>query len=177
VSDTIAEASDIPIAMIVAMAQNRVIGRDNQLPWHLPNDLKYFKATTMGKPIVMGRKTYESIGKPLPGRPNVVVTTNEGFAADGVSVAHSVSEALVKSTQMAQSGGASEVMVIGGAQLYREMLPQAKRLYLTLVHDDVPGDAYFPELDFSRWQQVSRKDFWADGPNPYNYSFTVFERN
>jgi dihydrofolate reductase len=162
--------------MIVAMAENRVIGRDNQLPWHLPNDLKYFKATTMGKPIVMGRKTYESIGRPLPGRVNIVVTTNRAFMADGVKVVHGVDEALSLAGSIADKAGVDEIMVIGGAQLYADLLPKVERLYLTLVHAEVAGDALFPELDFSQWSQLAREDFNGGGANPFDYSFITYRK-
>jgi dihydrofolate reductase len=171
------EDFQVRIAMIVAMAENRVIGRNNQLPWYLPNDLKYFKAVTMGKPIIMGRKTYESIGKPLPGRTNIVVTTQPEFTAEGVKVAHSVDEALTLAQSVAIVDGAEEVMIIGGAQLYAEMLGSVERLYLTQVHSEVEGDAQFPELDLSPWKVLSREDFTAEGPNPYDYSFVVYGRN
>lgn len=165
------------ISLIVAMASNGVIGRNNQLPWYLPNDLKYFKAATMGKPIVMGRKTFESIGKPLPGRANIVVTTNKDFIADGVKVVHSPEQALRLGRDIAFVDGVDEVMVIGGAELYRELLPRAGRLYLTEVHAEVEGDAWFPELDRNQWQEQEREDFQAEGPNPYDYSFVVYHRN
>ena len=127
------------ISIIVAMADKRVIGHDNRLPWHLPADLKHFKATTMGKPIIMGRKTWESIGRPLPGRTNIVVTRDPRYTADGCVVVHSIDAAL-----QACSGN-EEVMVIGGAEFYRQVLPEASTLYLTLVHDEFEGDALFPE--------------------------------
>ncbi len=164
------------VSLIVAMASNRVIGRNNQLPWHLPNDLKYFKAVTMGKPIVMGRKTFESIGKPLPGRVNIVVTTNPAFAAEGVRVVHSPDEALKLGKDIASLDGASEVMVIGGSQLYQEMLSRAQRLYLTEVKAEVDGDTLFPPVDWSGWREREREEFIAQGPNPYDYSFVVYER-
>jgi dihydrofolate reductase len=167
---------DVSIAMIVAMAKNRVIGRNNKLPWYLPNDLKYFKTTTMGKPVVMGRKTYESIGKPLPGRSNIVVTTNPDFRADGVQIVHSIDQALVLAESIALVEGAGEVMVIGGAQLYAEILPRVQRLYLTLVHAEVEGDAFFPVLDWNQWRQMRREDFKAQGPNPFDYSFVILQR-
>ncbi|MCP3906599.1 MAG: dihydrofolate reductase [Oceanicoccus sp.] len=171
------EEFEVRIAMIVAMAENRVIGRNNQLPWYLPNDLKYFKAVTMGKPIIMGRKTYESIGKPLPGRTNIVVTTQPSWTADGVRVAHSIDEALTLAQSVAIVEGADEVMIIGGAQLYTDMLDRVERLYLTLIHAEVEGDAHFPELDLSLWNPLSREDFAAEGPNPYDYSFAVYGCN
>lgn len=169
--------SDSPmIAIIVAMAENRVIGCNNQLPWHLPNDLRYFKANTMGKPIVMGRKTYESIGKPLPGRTNIVVSRNGDFEADGVYVAGSLNDAVAVATQQAKRDGVDELMVIGGAELYVQALPMAGRLYITQVHADVAGDAYFPQLDWSHWREVSRDSYDADAANTYPHSFTVFQR-
>lgn len=167
---------DVKVAAIVAVASNGVIGRNNQLPWYLPNDLKYFKATTMGKPVIMGRKTFESIGKPLPGRTNIVVTGNTSYQAEGVRVVYSVSEALKLAESVAIVEGAKEVMVIGGARLYAEVMPQVERLYLTEVKADVEGDAYFDELDMTDWLEHSREDFSAEGPNPYNYSFVVYNR-
>lgn len=165
------------VAIIVAMAENRVIGRNNQLPWHLPNDLKYFKAISMGKPIVMGRKTYESIGRPLPGRANIVVTTNPYWQAEGVRIASSPDQALALASDIALVDGADEVMVIGGAQLYADLILRADRLYLTEVHAEVEGDAWFPVVDLNRWRVISRKNFAAEGPNPYGYSFVVYQRN
>jgi len=164
------------LSMIVALAQNRVIGRDNKLPWYLPNDLKYFKQVTMGKPILMGRKTFESIGKPLPGRTNIVVTRNEQWQHDGVKVVHSLEEALTLAESIAEIDGQTELMVIGGDQIYRSALASADRLYLTEVHAEVEGDAYFPEIDRDQWHEVGREDFSAEGPNPYDYSFVVLDR-
>ena len=158
------------LSIIVAMAENRVIGRDNGLPWHLPADLKHFKAITMGKPIIMGRKTWESIGRPLPGRTNIVVTRTPDYKADDCEVVHSLDEAL------AAVDGFDEAMVIGGAEFYRQALPQASTLYLTLVHAAVTGDTYFPELDLQQWREAERKDFAADENNPYAYSFIRLER-
>lgn len=164
------------VSLIVAMASNGVIGRNNQLPWYLPNDLKYFKAVTMGKPIIMGRKTFESIGKPLPGRVNIVVTTNRDFVADGVKVVHDPAEALALADSIAFLDGVDEVMVIGGAQLYEALLPRADRLYLTEVHAAVEGDAFFPDFERANWQEQERKDYTAEGPNPYDYSFVVYNK-
>lgn len=169
------EQTPIPLAMIVAMASNGVIGRNNQLPWYLPNDLKYFKATTMGKPIIMGRKTFESIGKPLPGRTNIVVTRNPEWREEGVRVVQEPRAAVELARQVALIDGAAEVMVIGGAQLYAELLPQADRLYCTQVHAEVEGDACFPALDAGQWREVGRQDFPAEGANPYDYSFVILE--
>lgn len=164
------------LSLIVAMAQNRVIGRNNNLPWYLPQDLKYFKAVTMGKPIIMGRKTYDSIGKPLPGRPNIVITRNTDWQAEGVSVVHSLEQALELGESLVEINGGDELMLIGGAQLYTTALPQTDRLYLTQVHAEVEGDAYFPEFDLGQWQEIGREDFAADGPNPYDYSFLVLDK-
>jgi dihydrofolate reductase len=166
------------LSLIVAMADNRVIGRNNQLPWYLPNDLKYFKRVTMAKPIIMGRKTFDSIGRPLPGRTNIVVTRNSEYQAVGVKVVHSLAEALAIAESIAVIEGGDEVMVIGGAQLYEEALPHADKLYLTKVHSDtVEGDALFPVLDWSQWQQISVEHFTAEAPNPYDYSFCLYSRS
>lgn len=164
------------LSMIVAMAENRVIGRDNKLPWYLPNDLKYFKQVTMGKPILMGRKTFESIGKPLPGRTNIVLTRNPDWQAEGVKTVNSLDAALELARSIAEIDGQDELMVIGGDQIYRMALEQTDRVYLTKVHSEVEGDAYFPVIDESAWQVVARQDFAAEGPNPYDYSFLVMDR-
>ncbi len=158
------------ISLIVAMDRNRLIGRGNALPWHLPADLAHFKAVTMGKPIVMGRKTYESIGRPLPGRHNIVISRNPHFAAAGCTVVASVEQAL------AVSAAAPELMIIGGAQLYAELLPRAQRLYLTRIDASFDGDAWFPELDANQWRELERSDHAADERNAYPYSFLTLER-
>lgn len=148
--------SSIRLAMIAAMSRNRVIGRDNALPWHISADLKHFKRTTLGKPVVMGRKTFESIGRPLQGRTNIVVTRQEGYRPEGVRVATSTASALALADDVAAADGAAEVMVIGGEQLYRSLLPHAERLYLTEVDAEVEGDAFFPELD-ACWEVASEE--------------------
>lgn len=158
------------LALIVAIAANYVIGNNNQLPWHLPADLKHFKNLTMGKPIVMGRKTYESIGKPLPGRRNIVVTRQENLAIPGCEVVHSLEEAL-KITQTAD-----EVMLIGGAELFKQALPLANTMYLTFIHQDFHGDAYFPHWNTAQWKEVAREDCESDENNPYRYSFVTYQR-
>ena len=163
-------------AMIVAMAKNRVIGRKNQLPWHLPEDLKYFKRVTMGKPIVMGRKTYESIGRPLPGRLNVVLTRDAKWQTEGVVSAQTIDAAFSVAIAEAKSKEKDEVMVIGGDQVYALCLPLVDRLYVTQVHAEVDGDAYFPEVDWGQWQQVSSEAHQASDNNPYDYSFVVYDR-
>jgi dihydrofolate reductase len=164
------------LALIWAMSRNRVIGRNNALPWHLSEDLRYFKRVTMGKPIIMGRKTWESIGRPLPGRTNIVITRDQNFQAGGARVVHSLDDALRLAEHVGVIEGADEVIVIGGAEIYALALPKAERLYLTQVHAEVVGDAWFPEFDLSQWQELAREDFKAEGPNPYPYSFIVLER-
>lgn len=166
---------NIPVALIVAMSNNRIIGRNNALPWHLSEDLKYFKRVTFGKPVIMGRKTFESIGRPLPGRANIVVSRS-GFVAENVRVVASLEEALQIADSIAQVDGANEIMLIGGAQLYAHALPSVQRMYLTLVDAEVDGDAFFPEFDASQWREISREDHAALAPNPYPYSFIVLDR-
>ncbi len=158
--------------MIAALSRNRVIGRDNALPWQLSEDLKYFKRVTMGKPILMGRKTFESIGRPLPGRTNIVLSRQPGFKPEGVLLAADPQRALA----LAREEQAEELMVIGGEAVYREFLPLAERLYLTEVQAEVEGDAWFPDIDPAYWREVRREDFSARAPNPYDYSFVVLER-
>ena len=159
------------IALIAAMTDDHVIGIENRLPWKLPADMKWFRRHTLGKPIVMGRKTFESFGgKPLPERLNIVITRDRDYRADGAVVVHDIDAAL------AVAGDAEEVMIIGGASFYEQMLPRADRLYLTFVHADVEGDAWFPEFDRSQWREVYREDHEADEKNPYGYSFVILER-
>lgn len=160
------------IAMIAALARNRVIGRGNALPWHLSGDLKYFKRVTMGKPLIMGRNTFESIGRPLPGRTNIVLSRQAGFAAEGIRLADSAAGALA----LARQEQAAEAMVIGGEAVYRELLPLAQRLYLTEVDAEVVGDAWFPEIDRARWREVQRQDQPAQAGDDFDYSFVVLER-
>ena len=156
------EASDmsdetlVPVAMIAAMDRNGVIGVDNQLPWYLPEDLRFFKRMTQAKPLVMGRKTYQSIGRALPGRLNIVVTRDPAFHAEGVRVCHDLPAALRLADQQATIDGVEEIMVMGGAQIYAQALPFASRLYLTEVDVEVAGDARFPALDQAEWEEVQR---------------------
>ncbi|WP_413615168.1 dihydrofolate reductase [Halomonas cupida] len=165
----------IPVAMIAAMSRNRVIGVDNQLPWYLPEDLKFFKRMTQVKPLVMGRKTFESIGRPLPNRLNIVVTRDTAFQHDGVRVCHDLVSAIEMADQHATVDAADEIMVMGGAQIYAQALPVAQRLYLTEVDIELEGDAFFPELDLSQWQEVdSVAGTPADGQP--NYRFVRYER-
>jgi dihydrofolate reductase len=166
----------VKLALIWAMARNRTIGRNNALPWYLPEDLKYFKRVTLGKPIIMGRKTWESIGRPLPGRTNIVITRDAAFQADGVRVVHSLEQALALAEKICLLDGGDEAIVMGGAEIYALALPHADRLYLTQVHADVEGDAHFPPLDLTQWHELGREDFAAQGPNPYDYSFLILER-
>lgn len=164
------------LALIWAMSRNRTIGRNNSLPWHLSEDLKYFKRVTMGKPIIMGRKTWESIGRPLPGRCNIVITTDPNYRAEGIKVVGSLEEAISLADSVGLIDGAEEAVVIGGAQIYALALPMADRLYMTQVHAEVEGDAFFPQFDLTQWHELGREDFSAAGPNPYDYSFVVLER-
>lgn len=158
------------LSAIVAMASNRVIGKDNALPWHLPADFKHFKSVTMGSPIVMGRKTYESIGRPLPGRRNVVISRDTSYSVEGCDVFHAP-EAAIETLS-----GEEEVFIIGGATLYSLFLPQVQRLYLTVVQAEFDGDTRFPELDDARWREVAREDHKADDINKYDYSFVTLDR-
>ncbi len=166
----------IRLAVIVAAAENGVIGRNNGLPWRLPEDLRYFKRVTLGKPIVMGRKTFESIGHPLPGRTNIVVSRNPGFSAAGVKLVASLDEALILAEEIALIDGVREVVVIGGAEIYALALPRADRLYITQVHASVEGDALLPPINWPEWREASRERHAAMDDNPYDYSFVVYDR-
>ena len=158
------------ISLVVAAADNGVIGRDGGLPWRLPADLRHFRALTMGKPVVMGRLTWESIGRPLPGRRNIVMTRQGAYTAEGADVVATVDEAL------AAAGNADEIMVIGGAQVYAEFLPRAGRIFLTRVHAEPAGDARFPPVDETEWYETSREAHGADADHEYAFSFIVLER-
>jgi len=166
----------LPIALIVARADNGVIGREGGLPWHLSGDLKFFKAQTLGKPVVMGRKTYQSIGRPLPGRPNLVVTRDDTFRPTGVEVFADVAAALARARALASESGAAEVMVIGGGQIYEETLPLARRIYLTEVHARPAGDTSFPDLDPAVWREARRDPPVSGGAGQPDYSIVVLER-
>nr|AIA10822.1 dihydrofolate reductase [uncultured bacterium] len=157
------------ISLIVAMAHQRVIGYKNQLPWHLPADLRHFKAITLNKPIVMGRKTYESIGKPLPQRTNIILTTDPAYEAAGCQVIHTPMEAMEIASE------AEELIIIGGSRVYAAYLPFARRIYMTVIEAEVKGDTFFPELDEAGWELVSREDHVADEKNSYGYRFLVWE--
>jgi dihydrofolate reductase len=156
------------ISLVAAMANNRVIGKDNQMPWHLPADLKHFKAVTLGKPIIMGRKTYESIGRPLPGRQNIVISRNPNYLLDGCDTATSFEAALNL------VGDQAEVMVIGGGQLYRETLSRANKLYLTFIDLTVDGDTQFPAYDHLPLIETKREAHQADEKNPFDYTFVDY---
>ena len=158
------------ITLVVAVADSGVIGRDNGLPWHLPEDLKRFKRLTMGKPMVMGRRTFESIGKPLPGRQNIVVTRDTNYRRDGVTVVHDVDGAL------RAAGDVPEIMVIGGAELFRALLPRAGRIHLTRVHGNIEGDVMWPALDEGDWVVVKRESHSADERHAYAMTFEVWEK-
>jgi dihydrofolate reductase len=158
------------ISAIFAMSKNRVIGKDNQLPWRLPADMQHFKSLTMGKPILLGRKTYESIGHALPDRCNLVMTRDIQFQAPGCIVVNSLETAL------SAAGYSDELMVIGGAVLYQHLLPRTQRLYMTLIDQEFEGDAFFPRLNEDEWQEVAREDHVPDEKNPYSYSFITLDR-
>jgi dihydrofolate reductase len=157
---------------MAAMSENRIIAHDGEIPWHIPADLKYFKVMTMGKPVIMGRKTFEALGKPLPGRPNIVLTTDKSFEASGVEVILDFRAAL----ERARRFGTDEVFVIGGGEIYKLALPYADRIYLTEVHAHVGGDTYFPDLPTSDWQEVSRNRFKKEDEATYDCSFVILER-
>lgn len=165
--------SSLTVNLVVAMSRNGVIGRNNQLPWRLPGDLAYFKSVTWGHPILMGRKTYESIGRPLPGRLNLVLTRSQQWRADGVTVVGNVEQGLSEAAGKSDSG---QLMVIGGENVYRQFLPLADRLFITLVDAEIEGDAHFPSVDWSNWQRTHTEPHSADERNPYEYAFDVYER-
>ena len=158
------------ISLIVAVAKNGVIGKDNKLPWHLPADLQFFKKTTLGNPIIMGRKNFESIGRILPGRANIVLTKNPSFSADGVLAVHSLKEAF----ETAQKNGANECFIIGGAEIYKQALPFCKKLYVTRVHGVFEGDTYMPEFE-KDFRKTSCVNNFKDERNMYDYDFEVWE--
>lgn len=159
------------ISLIAALTPQRVIGIDNSLPWRLPADMQWFRQHTLGKPIVMGRKTFDSFGgKPLPKRTNIVVTRDPDYRADGAVVVMSIDEAIDA------AGDAGEIMIIGGASFYAQMLPRADRLYLTYVDADIEGDAWFPEFDASQWQETERTHHPADDKNPYPHDYVILDR-
>ncbi|MCG6264605.1 type 3 dihydrofolate reductase [Vibrio vulnificus] len=157
------------ISMIAAMAKQRIIGKDNQMPWHLPADFAWFKRCTMGKPVVMGRKTYDSIGRPLPGRLNIVISRDESLVIEGVTMASSIAHALVL------AGDVDEVMIIGGGSIYAECLPKADKLYLTFIDATIDGDTQFPDWG-APWYESHREHYSADEKNGYAMDFVILER-
>jgi dihydrofolate reductase len=163
------------ISLIVAVSRNGAIGLNNQLPWYLPEDLKYFKSVTMGKPLIMGRKTFDSIGRPLPGRANIVLTRDPQWTSDGVKVVQSVEQALVAGEIACEAADVDEIMVIGGEQIYRMTIDLADRIYLTQVDTNVEGDAFFPDIDFNNWSQTRVKLPEIIDKHPYR--FLVLDRD
>ena len=161
------------ISIIVAASENNVIGKDGSIPWHIPSDLKHFKELTMGHHVIMGRKTYESIGKPLPGRINVVLTRDPSYKAEGCLVVDSMEKAVT----LAREQKNTETFVIGGEEIFKLGLPYADRVYLTRVHGDFDGDAYLPKLDPLKWKQVSCEVHLKDSQNPYPFDFCTYEKN
>jgi len=157
------------ISLIAAMDKNRVIGNKGKLPWNLPADMKFFRDKTRGKPVIMGRKTYESIGKPLPDRKNIIITHDNEYKAD-CTIVHSADEAVIAADNV------EEVMVIGGSQIYKEFFPKANRIYLTKIDAEFEGDTYFPEFKIEEWKEVSYEDHERDAENPFDYAFVVLER-
>ena len=164
------------IALIAAVAENGVIGKDNDLPWKVKGDWKYFKDKTLGKPIIMGRKCFISLGKPLTNRPNIVITRDTSFKAEGATVTHSLEQALETARDMLAQNGGDEIMVIGGSEIYRLALPLADRLYLNTIHMTAEGDIFFPEVDFSKWQETL-SEFHAKEPgDSADYTVRIYER-
>ncbi len=164
------------ISMIVALGRNRVIGIDNVMPWHIPADLKYFKATTLGKPVVMGRKTLQSIGKPLPGRPNIVVTRDQDFTVEGGTVVRDLDAALIEAEAKANEIGADEIMIIGGGQVYDQLINRAERLYLTEIDMSPEGHAFFPDFRaVAEWDEIWREHHPAEGDQP-SFDFVTLDR-
>ena len=167
---------DIAVTLVVAAARNGVIGKDGGLPWRLSSDLKRFKAKTMGRPVIMGRKTYQSIGKPLPGRDNIVVTRDKGFAQEGVFIAPDIGSALALAREKARAAGVGEVCVIGGGEIYRQTFDQADRLIVTFVEADIEGDTRFPTIDSDVWREVSSQIHPAGEKDSHATRHVVFER-
>jgi dihydrofolate reductase len=169
------ESDSLPVSIVVAVADNGVIGRGNALPWDLPDDLQHFKRTTMGRPIVMGRKTFESIGRPLPGRLNIILTRDPSWTASGVSVASSIEQAIDLAEGQAFIDGADSVMVIGGAEVYRQALPFASRAFVTRVHGHIDGDAFFDLDEIASWREVGRERVPAGERNSHDFSVIRLE--
>ncbi len=157
------------ISMIWAMGKDHALGCRNRMPWHLPADFAYFKKVTLGKPVIMGRKTFESIGKPLPGRKNIIITSNQAFKCEGCTIVDSIEKAREYTLD-------AEAFIIGGAEVYSAFLPWADKLYVTLIDEVFEADAYFPEIDYSQWELVSSEPGPKDEKNPYDYKFLVYQR-
>lgn len=168
--------NSLPLVLVVAIAENGVIGRRGALPWRIPGDLKHFKAVTMGKPMVMGRKTYESIGKPLPGRTSLVLTHDKNWRADGVIAGHSLEEVLKLANEAAKQSGASEIAIIGGSALFEETLPRAAKIELTEVHAKPEGDVYFPKYDRSAFRETRREGPMQSEKDDHAFSVVTLER-
>lgn len=166
----------VPVAMIVAVGANGVIGSEGEIPWRLPTDFAHFKRTTLGKPLIMGRKTFESIGKPLPGRTNIIVTRRADYSPVGVVVAGSLGEALARGQEIAAADGAEEVMIGGGGEIYREAMPLAQRLYVTHVDASPDGDAYFPHIDPKIWEVETVLDVARTERDSHAFSVKVYRR-
>ncbi|MGZ5246814.1 MAG: dihydrofolate reductase [Flavitalea sp.] len=162
----------IRLSLVVAASENNVIGKDNHLLWHLPNDLKFFKNTTWGMPVIMGRKTFESVGKPLPGRTNIVISRQEGWSAEKITVVRSLEEAIEQSSSM----DAREAYIIGGGEIYKQSMDLADRIYITRVHTELEGDTFFPAIDTNKFELVSSLPFEADEAHQYAYTFEVWQR-
>lgn len=165
-------APHISISLVVAAATNNGIGKEGKLPWHLPNDMKHFKNVTWALPVIMGRKTFESLGKPLAGRKNIVISRQSGFQAEGAIVVRSIDDALF----VAGETDAREIMVIGGGEIYRAVFEKAKRIYMTRVEAEPEADTFFPQIQGDQWWLASRHKHEADERNAYNYAFEVWER-
>ena len=171
-----ANVTDLPLVIVAAVARNGVIGDGEKLPWRLPGDLRRFKALTMGKPMIMGRKTWRSIGRPLPGRETIVVTRDRGFRAEGVQVVHSIDDALALGQARARAMGADAVVLAGGGDLYAQLIDRVDRLYLTLVDLDVTGVTRFPAIDPAKWKETARESCPAGPGDDAGFSFVTFER-
>ena len=160
------------LSQVVAAAENNAIGKNNELLWRLPNDSKFFKNTTWGMPVIMGRKTFESLGKPLAGRTNIIITRQKDWQPEGAFVVHDIKEAMAAAAKT----DAKEAFIIGGGEIYRQTLPLTQRVYLTRVHATIDGDAFFPEMNIAHWELLSQLDFTADEKHAYDYSFQVWQR-
>ena len=160
------------ISLVVAASENNAIGKNNQLIWHLPNDLKFFKNTTWGFPVIMGRKSFESVNKPLPGRTNIVITTNPDWKAETVIVVNNLKDAIQKAAET----NSKQIFIVGGGEIYKQSMDIADSIYITRVHADLEGDTFFPLIDESKWKLTSNQDFEADEKHAYSYSFQIWEK-